>query len=244
MSDAPSGRLVRPRHRAPTVTERARLRVTAALPSVRPLSRPALAAVAVTGIVVSGSAAASLAMADDSSSAATTSASDTPAGEGTDLTSGSASDSTLLDERGAEGEEFGVSRSGARPQLADEDEGEVSLDRQGAEAGVSGAATVEAPSDPRDIALAMLGDYGWPSSEFDCLDSLWVGESNWDHTATNPTSGAYGIPQSLPAEKMAAAGSDWRTNPATQIEWGLSYIEDRYGSPCAANSFKMSNGWY
>jgi len=117
-------------------------------------------------------------------------------------------------------------------------------DRRGAEAGVSGSASVAAPADPRDIARAMLARHGWSSSEFGCLDALWVGESNWDPRAENPTSGAYGIPQSLPAEKMAAAGPDWRTNPATQIEWGLSYIASVYGSPCAANSFKMGNGWY
>ncbi len=238
MSDVPSGRHVRPRHRGPTTTERARARLGAAVPSVRPISRPALAALAVTGIVVGGGAASSLATADESP-ADTTSASD-----GTSFDGAAASaDADLMAERGAATEEFGVSRSGVRT-APDPDDDQVSLDRQGAEAGVSGAATVEAPSDPRDIALAMLADYGWPSSEFSCLDSLWVGESNWDHTATNPTSGAYGIPQSLPAEKMAAAGSDWRTNPVTQIEWGLSYIEARYGSPCAANSFKMSNGWY
>jgi hypothetical protein len=98
-------------------------------------------------------------------------------------------------------------------------------------------------SDPRDIALAMLAEYGW-EAEFDCLDDLWYGESQWDPYAENPYSGAYGIPQALPAEKMAAAGPDWETNPATQIEWGLGYIEDRYGTPCAANDFKLANGWY
>jgi hypothetical protein len=117
-------------------------------------------------------------------------------------------------------------------------------DRRGAEAGVSGSASVEAPADPRDIARAMLARHGWSSSQFSCLDALWIGESNWDPLAENPTSGAYGIPQSLPAEKMAAAGPDWRTNPVTQIEWGLSYIAAVYGSPCAANSFKMANNWY
>jgi len=238
VSDVPSGRHVRPRHRGPTVTERARARVTAVLPAVRPISWPALAAVAVTGIVVSGGAAASLATAGEST-ADTASASDSTSQDG----SGASAGASLLAERSAESDGFGVSRSGARTPPSEDDD-QVSLDRQGAEAGVSGAATVEAPSDPRDIALAMLADYGWASSEFGCLDDLWVGESNWDHTATNPTSGAYGIPQSLPAEKMAAAGPDWRTNPVTQIEWGLSYIEARYGSPCAANSFKMANGWY
>jgi hypothetical protein len=99
-------------------------------------------------------------------------------------------------------------------------------------------------SDPRDIARAMLPQYGWSTSQFGCLDDLWIGESQWDPYAENPYSGAYGIPQALPGEKMAAAGPDWETNPATQIEWGLGYIQDRYGSPCAANDFKLANGWY
>ncbi|MGH3506100.1 MAG: lytic transglycosylase domain-containing protein, partial [Nocardioidaceae bacterium] len=103
--------------------------------------------------------------------------------------------------------------------------------------------SVEA-TDPRDIAIQMMADYGWGMDEFSCLDSLYVSESNWDHTATNPYSGAYGIPQSLPAEKMVSAGADWRTNPATQIEWGLDYIRSSYGTPCSAWSFKQGNNWY
>ncbi|QIK68653.1 lytic transglycosylase domain-containing protein [Nocardioides sp. HDW12B] len=98
--------------------------------------------------------------------------------------------------------------------------------------------------DPREIAQAMLADYGWSSSEFGCLDSLWVKESGWDPQAANPTSSAYGIPQALPGSKMASAGADWETNPATQIEWGLGYIAERYGSPCSAWSHSQANGWY
>jgi hypothetical protein len=103
--------------------------------------------------------------------------------------------------------------------------------------------TVEA-TDPKDIAMAMLPEYGWDSSQFSCLDSLWISESDWDVYATNSSSGAYGIPQSLPAEKMATAGPDWQTNPATQIEWGLTYIQSSYGTPCSAWAFKQSNNWY
>jgi hypothetical protein len=69
-------------------------------------------------------------------------------------------------------------------------------------------------------------------------------ESNWDHRAENPSSGAFGIPQSLPGDKMASAGTDWRTNPLTQIEWGLGYIRDVYGSPCVAWGHSQSTGWY
>lgn len=100
--------------------------------------------------------------------------------------------------------------------------------------------------DPRTIARGMLSEYGWGQDQFGCLDQLWVGESNWRVNATNPTSGAYGIPQSLPAGKMASAGPDWRTNPATQIEWGLTYIKQSYGSPCGALAFWNSKNphWY
>ena len=81
-------------------------------------------------------------------------------------------------------------------------------------------------------------------SQFSCLDQLWNRESGWSLTASNASSGAYGIPQSLPGSKMASAGADWQTNAATQITWGLSYIADRYGSPCAAWGHSQSSGWY
>ncbi len=98
--------------------------------------------------------------------------------------------------------------------------------------------------DARTIALTMVANRGWSSGQFTCLDNLWTRESNWNPSADNPTSSAYGIPQALPGSKMASAGADWRTNPATQISWGLGYIADRYGDPCGAwNHFQESN-WY
>jgi hypothetical protein len=90
----------------------------------------------------------------------------------------------------------------------------------------------------------MVAARGWGSGQFSCLNSLWNKESNWKVTADNPTSSAYGIPQALPGRKMASAGSDWRTNPATQIEWGLEYIADRYGTPCSAWGHSQRNNWY
>lgn len=98
--------------------------------------------------------------------------------------------------------------------------------------------------DPRQIAQAMLPEFGFSADQFQCLDSLWTKESNWDPHADNPTSSAYGIPQSLPGEKMASAGPDWATNPATQIRWGLGYIADVYGSPCSAWAHSQANNWY
>ena len=138
-----------------------------------------------------------------------------------------------------------TSRSGDRPALVSEQRATKSSALPVMKQSVSGRVTrTVAPTDPRDIALGMLSNYGWSGNEFGCLDSLYIHESGWDHTATNPSSGAYGIPQSLPADKMASAGADWRTNPQTQLQWGLSYIRDRYGSPCGAWGFWQANNWY
>lgn len=98
--------------------------------------------------------------------------------------------------------------------------------------------------DPRSIARGMVAAEGWSAGQFSCLDRLWERESGWRVTARNPYSGAYGIPQAMPASKMAAAGADWRTNPTTQIEWGLDYIDARYGSPCAAWDHFLARNWY
>jgi hypothetical protein len=103
-----------------------------------------------------------------------------------------------------------------------------------------------ARKDPRAAARAMLPEFGFDAGQWSCLDQLWMGESGWRHTAENPSSGAYGIPQSLPASKMGTVASDWRTNPVTQIRWGLQYIEDAYGTPCGAwNAWQSrSPHWY
>lgn len=97
---------------------------------------------------------------------------------------------------------------------------------------------------PRQIAGQLLAQYGWDTGQFSCLDPLWTHESGWNVYARNPSSGAYGIPQALPGDKMASAGPDWQYNPATQIRWGLTYIQGRYGSPCAAWSHQQVTGWY
>lgn len=97
----------------------------------------------------------------------------------------------------------------------------------------------------QDIARLLAAPHGWSSGQqFSDLVTLWNGESGWSVTATNPSSGAYGIPQALPGSKMASAGADWKTSASTQIRWGLGYIKDRYGSPSAALAFKRANGWY
>lgn len=96
----------------------------------------------------------------------------------------------------------------------------------------------------KKIAKRRLKDYGWEDGQFDCLDKLWTRESGWRWDAENPSSGAYGIPQSLPGGKMASAGQDWKTNAATQIKWGLGYIQQRYQSPCGAWAHSETTGWY
>ncbi|UFU15156.1 hypothetical protein LQK89_05510 [Curtobacterium sp. C1] len=102
------------------------------------------------------------------------------------------------------------------------------------------------PAGAQAYARSAIGAYGWGSDQFSCLVSLWTQESGWRANALNVSSGAYGIPQSLPANKMGVAGADWRTNAATQINWGLAYIHDAYGSPCAAWNHEMSENphWY
>ncbi|MCY0948559.1 lytic transglycosylase domain-containing protein [Streptomyces sp. H27-S2] len=83
-----------------------------------------------------------------------------------------------------------------------------------------------------------------PANQFQCFSKIINQESTWNYKAVNSSSGAYGLVQALPGSKMASAGADWRTNPATQIKWGLNYMEDRYGGPCQAWTFHQANGWY
>ena len=105
---------------------------------------------------------------------------------------------------------------------------------------VSGASRVSNVILGQNMAAAR----GWTGGQWDSLRQLWERESNWNHLARNPSSGAYGIPQALPGNKMASAGSDWQTNPGTQIRWGLGYIADRYGTPSSAWGHEVSSGWY
>lgn len=99
------------------------------------------------------------------------------------------------------------------------------------------------PSSAQGIAYQLLPSYGFSTSQFGCLDSLWNQESGWRYNAAN-ASGAYGIPQALPGSKMASAGPNWQTDPTTQIKWGLGYIKSTYGSPCNAWAHEQAYGWY
>jgi hypothetical protein len=105
------------------------------------------------------------------------------------------------------------------------------------------AALSSAVSNPQAAARALLEARGW-GGQYSCLNSLWQRESGWNYRAMNPSSGAYGIPQALPGSKMASAGADWRTNPLTQMRWGLDYIAGTYGTPCGAWAHSQATGWY
>jgi hypothetical protein len=117
--------------------------------------------------------------------------------------------------------------------------------QQAAQQTVVQQAAPSAPSgSPEQIAEQMLSQFGWSSGQFSCLQPLWEHESGWNIYASNPSSGAYGIPQALPGSKMSSAGPDWESDAATQIRWGLEYIQGTYGSPCAAWAHEEADGWY
>jgi hypothetical protein len=112
----------------------------------------------------------------------------------------------------------------------------------------SASASVElarTPDGAREVAKILMDDkYGWGDKQYTCLDSLWTKESHWNYKASNKRSGAHGIPQALPATKMEVIGTDWRTNPVTQISWGLRYIDIRYDTPCKAYAKFQRSRYY
>ena len=215
----PKHRAAPPRHTLAKAPRKA-LRTTVLLSSV---------AVAATGATIAGGLA-------NGPAAVTNAAAD--AGSGADAGAGAAA-------RGASAAELGdreptLSRSDTR-----EDSDPAKAAALDADAGQAMTQTEDlSQADPRDIALALLDEFGFGQDQFGCLDSLYTRESGWRVDADNPSSSAYGIPQALPGSKMSTAGADWETNPVTQIRWGLGYIQDRYGSPCGAWGHSESHGWY
>ena len=128
---------------------------------------------------------------------------------------------------------------------ADEpDETSTGSTKKSSSSGSAPSAGVPDPGSAKAIAAEMVSARGWGTGEYDCLVSLWNKESGWNVYAANRSSGAYGIPQALPGSKMASAGADWQTNPATQITWGLNYIQGRYTTPCGAWAHSQSVNWY
>ncbi|WP_030807999.1 transglycosylase SLT domain-containing protein [Streptomyces sp. NRRL F-2799] len=102
------------------------------------------------------------------------------------------------------------------------------------------AATNPSPSSAQSVAHKMIPN----AAQYNAFSKIVEHESGWNVSAKNSSSGAYGLVQALPASKMSSAGSDWKTNPATQIKWGLDYMNSRYGSPVQAWNFWQANGWY
>lgn len=130
----------------------------------------------------------------------------------------------------------------SRPATADPAE---LIAAQSDPASSSSAASPPDPAAAKQIAYNMLPGFGFDqTSQYSCLVSLWDRESGWVYDIENTSSGAYGIPQALPGDKMASAGADWRTSPATQIKWGLGYISQVYGTPCAAWDHEEAVGSY
>ena len=132
----------------------------------------------------------------------------------------------------------------AAAQQAAQQQAPAGTQQQAAQQTTAQPATSAPSGSPQQIAEQMLSQFGWSSSQFSCLQPLWALESGWNIYASNPSSGAYGIPQALPGSKMASAGPDWQGDAATQIRWGLTYIQGTYGSPCAAWSHEEADGWY
>ncbi|MET7615473.1 transglycosylase SLT domain-containing protein [Streptomyces sp. NPDC005408] len=110
----------------------------------------------------------------------------------------------------------------------------------GANPASAAAAPTAQTGSAKVIAQQMIKD----DAQFQCFSNIVSHESGWDAGASNPSSGAYGLVQALPGSKMASAGADWKTNPKTQIKWGLDYMNSRYGSPCGAWSSWQAQGWY
>lgn len=122
--------------------------------------------------------------------------------------------------------------------------------------GVAAPSAEPALPDPKTLPVKTVGQikdyaasyiqhqYGWESDQFGCLSQLWDRESHWNPNAHNRSSGAHGIPQAMPGSKMASFGSDWYSNPATQVKWGANYIKGRYGNPCGALGHSNTTGWY
>ncbi|MEV1010357.1 transglycosylase SLT domain-containing protein [Streptomyces sp. NPDC049881] len=118
----------------------------------------------------------------------------------------------------------------------------AAAEAQAASAEAAASAPVQSSYSVADVQA--LARQMVPADQFQCFSNIVDHESGWNYQATNPSSGAYGLMQALPGSKMSSAGADWQTNPATQIRWGLDYMDSRYGSPCGAWDFWTVNNWY
>jgi len=137
----------------------------------------------------------------------------------------------------------------AKKQEAAEKAAQEAKDRAEAKAAASRSATRDASSFAVQSSYTIAEVQAMarqivPADQFQCFSTIVDHESSWNYQADNPTSDAFGLMQALPGSKMASAGADWATNPATQIKWGLGYMNDRYGSPCDAWNFWQANHYY
>ena len=189
-------------------------------------------AAAVTGVSVTGGLAASDPDVLTPAAADVATTTPSPSAEATTGAAGWTADATTLERSSRQV----VSRSARRTDKAKA----TTLAMSGGSAVTRSEKLSE--GDPRDIARALLPAYGFSSDQFSCLDSLYVSESDWRIDADNPTSSAYGIPQAL--TELHELPADYMTSAESQIRWGLEYIQDTYGTPCSAWSFKQGNGWY
>ncbi len=205
--------------------------------------RPAVVAASLVA-VLSASTAVPLAVAADSAPSEPSVATEAPSiAEVQAMTSGAAD---ALEERSAaERAQAAQAKAERQAEKAARQKAKRAEAARAAAAEQAARSSARAAADPRAVAAQMAADrYGWGADQFSCLDSLWTKESGWNPTADNPTSDAYGIPQSLPGSKMASHGADWQTNPVTQISWGLDYISQVYGTPCGAWGHSQAVGWY
>ncbi|MEU8654562.1 transglycosylase SLT domain-containing protein [Streptomyces sp. NPDC048737] len=224
--------------------------------SVRGFAVASATAVTAVGSVV-GVASGSVAQSNDAeatASEATTLLADIPAGQQAQvqtasLTQQASVQAIAADESAKKDAEEAARKAAAKTAIAKKEAAEKAAEeakeRAEAKAAASRSSTTFAVQSSYTIAqIQAMAQQMVPGGQYQCFSNIVDHESSWNYKAVNPSSGAYGLFQALPAGKYVSAGADWRTNPATQIKWGLNYMNERYGSPCDAWSFWQANHWY
>ncbi|GAA3157238.1 MULTISPECIES: aggregation-promoting factor C-terminal-like domain-containing protein [Streptomyces] len=228
--------------------------------SVRGFAVASATAVTAVGSVV-GVASGSTAQTNDAEATAngTTLLADIPAGQQAQVQTASLTQQAetmaiAADATAKKDAEEAARKAAAETAIAKKKEAAEKAEREAKErAEAKAAASRDAARDASEIAVQAsytvaevqaIARQMVPADQFQCFSNIVNHESTWNYRAVNPSSGAYGLVQALPGSKMASAGADWQTNPATQIKWGLNYMNDRYGSPCGAWSFWQANNWY
>jgi hypothetical protein len=230
--------------------------------SVRGFAVASATAVTAVGSVV-GVASGSTAQNNDAeaTAAGTTLLADIPMGEQAQVQTASLTQQAdvqaiAADASAKKGAEEAARKAAAKSAIAKKDAAEKAAkaakdaeERDKLEKAASRSATRDASSIPVQSSYSVaevqaIARQLVPSGQFQCFSNIVDHESTWNYQAVNPSSGAYGLVQALPAGKMSSAGADWRTNPATQIKWGVNYMNERYGSPCDAWAYWQANGSY